>query len=77
MAGAVSGFNAHVSNIVTVVFLTIGQDPAQNVESSNCVALMEETDDGDLWISCTVFICSYWLDIFFNLFLVLRGAHIL
>lgn len=54
MAGAVGGFNAHASNIVTAVFLATGQDPAQNVESSNCMTLMEETDDGDLWISCTM-----------------------
>merc|ERR1712216_784632 len=54
MAGAIGGFNAHASNIVTAVFLATGQDPAQNVESSNCITLMEETDDGDLWISCTM-----------------------
>jgi hydroxymethylglutaryl-CoA reductase (NADPH) len=54
MAGTVGGFNAHASNIVTAVFLATGQDPAQNVESSNCITLMEETTDGDLWISCTM-----------------------
>lgn len=54
MAGSVGGFNAHASNIVTAVFLATGQDPAQNVESSNCLTLMEETEDGDLWISCTM-----------------------
>ena len=27
MAGAVGGFNAHASNIVTAVFLATGQDP--------------------------------------------------
>jgi len=54
MAGAIGGFNAHASNIVTAIFLATGQDPAQNVESSNCITLMEETDDGDLWISCTM-----------------------
>jgi hydroxymethylglutaryl-CoA reductase (NADPH) len=54
MAGTVGGFNAHASNIVTAVFLATGQDPAQNVESSNCITLMEETVDGDLWISCTM-----------------------
>jgi len=53
MAGAVGGFNAHASNIVTAVFLATGQDPAQNVESSNCITLMEEVD-GNLWISCTM-----------------------
>merc|ERR1711862_475926 len=54
MAGAIGGFNAHASNMVTAIFLATGQDPAQNVESSNCITLMEETDNGDLWISCTM-----------------------
>lgn len=54
MAATVGGFNAHASNIVTAVFLATGQDPAQNVESSNCITLLEETDDGDLWMSCTM-----------------------
>lgn len=54
MAGVVGGFNAHAANNVTAVFLATGQDPAQNVESSNCITLMEETDEGDLWISCTM-----------------------
>lgn len=54
MAGAVGGFNAHASNIVTAVFLASGQDPAQNVESSNCITLIEETENGDLWMSCTM-----------------------
>jgi hydroxymethylglutaryl-CoA reductase (NADPH) len=54
MAGSLGGFNAHASNIVTAIFLATGQDPAQNVESSNCITLMEETEEGDLWISCTM-----------------------
>lgn len=54
MAGTVGGFNAHAANNVTAVFLATGQDPAQNVESSNCMTLMEETPEGDLWISCTM-----------------------
>lgn len=54
MAGAMGGFNAHASNIVTAVFLATGQDPAQNVESSNCITLLEETPEGDLWMSCTM-----------------------
>lgn len=54
MAGTVGGFNAHASNLVTAVFLATGQDPAQNVESSNCITLMERTEDGDLWVSCTM-----------------------
>jgi len=54
MAGALGGFNAHASNIVTAVFLATGQDPAQNVESSQCITLIEEETNGDLWISCTM-----------------------
>jgi hydroxymethylglutaryl-CoA reductase (NADPH) len=41
MAGSIGGFNAHVSNILTAIFLATGQDPAQNVESSMCMTLME------------------------------------
>jgi hydroxymethylglutaryl-CoA reductase (NADPH) len=51
MAGALGGFNAHASNVVTAVFLATGQDPAQNVESSTCITLMEEMDNGDLLVS--------------------------
>lgn len=54
MAGAIGGFNAHAANIVTAIFLATGQDPAQNVESSNCITLMEETENNDLWICCTM-----------------------
>jgi hydroxymethylglutaryl-CoA reductase (NADPH) len=41
MAGSIGGFNAHAANILTAIFLATGQDPAQNVESSNCITLME------------------------------------
>jgi hydroxymethylglutaryl-CoA reductase (NADPH) len=41
MAGSIGGFNAHAANILTAIFLAAGQDPAQNVESSNCMTLME------------------------------------
>jgi hydroxymethylglutaryl-CoA reductase (NADPH) len=46
MAGSIGGFNAHASNIVTAVYLACGQDPAQNVESSNCLTMMEPTNSG-------------------------------
>lgn len=42
MAGSVGGFNAHASNIVTALFLATGQDPAQVVESSNCITIMKK-----------------------------------
>lgn len=41
MAGSVGGFNAHAANIVAAVFLACGQDPAQVVESANCITLIE------------------------------------
>jgi len=55
MAGSIGGFNAHASNIVTAIFLATGQDAAQNVESSNCMTLMEASNNGkELIISCTM-----------------------
>ncbi|KAH6592435.1 hypothetical protein BASA50_008051 [Batrachochytrium salamandrivorans] len=55
MAGAVGGFNAHAANVLTAIFLATGQDPAQNVESSNCITLMESCNNGlDLYISCSM-----------------------
>ncbi|KAL0069673.1 3-hydroxy-3-methylglutaryl-coenzyme A (HMG-CoA) reductase isozyme [Marasmius tenuissimus] len=46
MAGSVGGFNAHAANILTAIFLATGQDPAQNVESSQCMTLMEPVNNG-------------------------------
>jgi hydroxymethylglutaryl-CoA reductase (NADPH) len=43
IAGSIGGFNAHAANLVTAVFIATGQDPAQNVESSNCMTLMRKT----------------------------------
>eukprot|EP00936_MAST-01D_sp_MAST-1D-sp1_P003033 g3033.t1 len=55
VAGSVGGNNAHASNIVTAVYLATGQDPAQNVESSNCMTLMEPVNGGkDLHVSVTM-----------------------
>lgn len=55
MAGALGGFNAHASNIVSAVYLATGQDPAQNIESSHCITMMEAVNDGkDLHISVTM-----------------------
>ena len=42
MAGSIGGFNAHAANIITAMFLATGQDPAQNVESSNCITIMKK-----------------------------------
>jgi hydroxymethylglutaryl-CoA reductase (NADPH) len=55
VAGALGGYNAHASNIVSAVFIATGQDPAQNVESSNCITMMEAVNDGkDLHVSVTM-----------------------
>ncbi|KAH0952187.1 hypothetical protein HN011_000262 [Eciton burchellii] len=56
MAGSIGGFNAHAANIVTAIFIATGQDPAQNVGSSNCMTLMEPwgEEGRDLYISCTM-----------------------
>lgn len=55
MAGAMGGFNAHAANIVSAVFIATGQDPAQNVESSHCITLMEPANSGkDLHMSVTM-----------------------
>ncbi|KAJ6736575.1 3-HYDROXY-3-METHYLGLUTARYL COENZYME A REDUCTASE [Salix viminalis] len=55
IAGSLGGFNAHASNIVSAIFIATGQDPAQNVESSNCITMMEAVNDGkDLHVSVTM-----------------------
>ena len=42
MAGALGGFNAHAANIVAAMFIATGQDPAQVVESCNCITIMKK-----------------------------------
>ncbi|KAL8088478.1 3-hydroxy-3-methylglutaryl coenzyme A reductase 1-like isoform X2 [Apium graveolens] len=55
IAGALGGFNAHAANIVSAIFIATGQDPAQNVESSHCITMMEAINGGhDLHISVTM-----------------------
>ncbi|XP_014518559.1 3-hydroxy-3-methylglutaryl-coenzyme A reductase 1 [Vigna radiata var. radiata] len=55
VAGALGGYNAHASNIVSAIFIATGQDPAQNVESSHCITMMEAVNDGrDLHVSVTM-----------------------
>jgi len=54
MAGSIGGFNAHAANIVTAIFLATGQDPAQNVESSNCITVMTKTPEGHLHASVSM-----------------------
>ncbi|KAI5577980.1 hypothetical protein BDE02_09G150900 [Populus trichocarpa] len=55
MAGALGGFNAQASNIVSAIYIATGQDPAQNVESSHCITMMEPLNGGeDLHVSVTM-----------------------
>lgn len=55
LAGALGGFNAHASNIVSAFYIATGQDPAQNVESSHCITMMEAVNDGrDLHVSVSM-----------------------
>jgi hydroxymethylglutaryl-CoA reductase (NADPH) len=55
LAGSLGGFNAHASNIVSAIFIATGQDPAQNVESSHCITMMEPVNGGqDLHVSVTM-----------------------
>ncbi|CAH9114358.1 unnamed protein product [Cuscuta europaea] len=55
IAGSLGGFNAHAANIVSAVFIATGQDPAQNIESSHCITMMEAVNEGkDLHISVTM-----------------------
>lgn len=55
IAGALGGFNAHASNIVSAIYIATGQDPAQNIESSHCITMMEPVNDGkDLHVSVTM-----------------------
>lgn len=56
MAGSVGGNNAHAANMVTAIFIACGQDPAQNVTSSNCSTGMETCGDTneDLYLTCTM-----------------------
>ncbi|GAB4833050.1 3-hydroxy-3-methylglutaryl-coenzyme A (HMG-CoA) reductase isozyme [Ancistrocladus abbreviatus] len=55
VAGALGGFIAHASRIVSSILVATGQDPAQNVEGSHCITMMEAANDGkDLHISVTM-----------------------
>ncbi|KAI1827467.1 3-hydroxy-3-methylglutaryl-coenzyme A reductase [Xylaria intraflava] len=53
MAASVGGFNAHAANIVAAVFLATGQDPAQVVESANCITTMKNLN-GSLQIAVSM-----------------------
>lgn len=56
LAGCIGGNNSHAANMVTAMFIATGQDPAQNVTSSNCSTSMEVCGDNndDLYVTCTM-----------------------
>uniref|UniRef100_A0A1Q3FAJ7 3-hydroxy-3-methylglutaryl coenzyme A reductase n=1 Tax=Culex tarsalis TaxID=7177 RepID=A0A1Q3FAJ7_CULTA len=56
VAGSIGGNNAHAANMVTAIYIATGQDPAQNVTSSNCSTNMEPYGDSgeDLYMTCTM-----------------------
>lgn len=59
IAGSIGGFNAHAANAVTAIYIATGQDPAQNVEGSNCITVLEKICDTGmnepaLLITCTM-----------------------
>lgn len=54
VAASIGGFNCHAANLVAAMFIATGQDPAQVVESSNCMTLLEKNEDGDLYMSVTM-----------------------
>lgn len=79
VAGALGGFNAHASNIVSAIYIATGQDPAQNVESSHCITMMEAVNDGkDLHISVTMPSIEVYLVVlkFFN-YITKNQLHVL
>lgn len=45
-----------LANMVTAIFIATGQDPAQNVTSSNCSTGMEVCGENneDLYMTCTM-----------------------
>ncbi|XP_072937774.1 3-hydroxy-3-methylglutaryl-coenzyme A reductase [Epargyreus clarus] len=56
LAGSIGGNNAHAANMVTAIFIATGQDPAQNVTSSNCSTNMEVCGENrdELYVTCTM-----------------------
>ncbi|GKZ29446.1 3-hydroxy-3-methylglutaryl-coenzyme A (HMG-CoA) reductase isozyme [Aspergillus brasiliensis] len=53
MAGSIGGYNAHAANMVAAIFIATGQDPAQVVESANCITIMKNLH-GSLQISVSM-----------------------
>ncbi|KAL4944966.1 hypothetical protein BDV06DRAFT_186001 [Aspergillus oleicola] len=53
MAGSIGGFNAHAANTLAAIYIATGQDPAQVVESANCITIMKNIR-GSLQISVSM-----------------------
>lgn len=51
------GFNAQFANIVVAVYIATGQDPAQVVNGSLGMTLMEKNGDGDAWHASVTMPC--------------------
>ena len=56
MAGSIGGFNAHAANVVAACFIACGQDPAQVVEGSQTMTLLEErqNENGGKYLHASV-----------------------
>lgn len=54
LAASIGGFNSQAANILTAIFIATGQDPAQNVTSSNCMLILEKDSKGSLVVCCTM-----------------------
>lgn len=54
LAASIGGFNSQAANILTAIFIATGQDPAQNVTSSNCMLILEKDSRGSLVVCCTM-----------------------
>lgn len=61
LAGSMGGggCNGHAANVITAMFIALGQDPAQVISSSSCLTFMEEQFEGgvvtgDLYVSVTM-----------------------
>ncbi|EGD76971.1 3-hydroxy-3-methylglutaryl coenzyme A reductase [Salpingoeca rosetta] len=53
VAGSLGGFNAHAANIVAALFIATGNDPAQVIESSQCITVLEKEGE-DLHMSVSM-----------------------
>ncbi|CAF2371621.1 unnamed protein product [Brassica napus] len=50
---SICSINSHASNIVFDEFIATCQDPAQNIESSQCITMMVAINGKDIHISTT------------------------